>query len=153
MGATTTGSESGNDTMLWLPEELLEFLDLFLRDGEELPGLGMLLLRTAPRIERVTAIEPSGDAAELLLDGGDLAQRNRQEPFVAQRHTVFELQLLFEPLLAQPERGLGARREVGFEVVDVGLDRTGRLGRRVGEVAEDVEIVERREGRAGDRTR
>ena len=69
-----------------------------------------------------------------------------QQPIVAERHAVFEFQFLLEPLLPEPERGFGPRRQVVFEVVDVGLDGRSCLGRRVGEVAEDVQVVERRKG-------
>ena len=55
---------------------------------------------------------------------------------------VLELQLLLEPLASQTERRLGARREIGLEIVDVRLDRRRGLGGGVGQVAEDVEVVE-----------
>src|SRR5688572_7389663 len=106
----------------------------------------MLLFRTTPRIEGIPAVEAPGDAPELLLNSRKLAQRDRQKPFVTERHAVFELQLLFETFLAQPERELRARRQVVFEVVDVALDRSGRLGGRVGEVAENMEVIERCKG-------
>src|SRR6185503_20897734 len=109
-------------------EELLELLHLLFRDREELAGLRVLLLRTTPRIERIAAIEPAGDAAEFLLNESELAKRDGQEPLVTERDPVFELQFLLEPVLTQTERRLRPRREVGLEVVDVTLDRAGRLG-------------------------
>ena len=54
--------------------------------------------------------------------------------------------------LPSRNEALGPRGEVVFEVVEVGRDRRAASGRRVGEVAEDVQIVERRE-RAADRFR
>ncbi len=87
----------------------------------------MLLLGTAPRIEWVAAVEPARDASEFLLNEGELAKRNRQESIVAEGDSVFELQLLLEPLRTEPERRLRPRREIGLEVVNVALDRAGRL--------------------------
>ena len=67
-----------------------------------------------------------------------------------ERDAFVELQLLFELLPSEPERGLRARREIGLQVVDVRLDGGRGLGGRVREVAEDVQVVERRErARAG----
>ena len=63
----------------------------------------MLLLRATPRVQRVTAVQTTGDASELLLNGSELAERDWQQALVAQRDAVFQLQLLLEPLLAEPE--------------------------------------------------
>ena len=84
-------------------KELLELLDLLLRDRQELPGLRVLLFRATPRIQRVAAIETTGDTTEFFLHRSELAQRDRQKALVAERDAVFELQLLFEALLAEAE--------------------------------------------------
>ena len=63
-------------------EELFELLHLLLRDRQQLPGLRVLLLRATPRIQRVAAIEATGDAAEFLLHRSELAQRDRQQALV-----------------------------------------------------------------------
>ena len=54
----------------------------------------------------------------------------------------FEPQLLLELVAAEPERGARLRRELGFEVLDVGADGLRRFGLRVGEIAEQVQIVD-----------
>ena len=64
-----------------------------------------------------------------------------------------ELQLLLELVAAEPERRAGARRHVVLEVLDVRADGLRRFGLRVGEIAEQVQIVDAREARAADRRR
>ena len=91
---------------------------------------------------RIAAVDARGDAAELLLRVPQLAHRDREQPVGAERDALVEPELLLELLPPEPERALAARREVALEIVDVAADRGGRLGRRVGEIAEQVQIVE-----------
>ncbi len=77
----------------------------------------------------------------LQLAGGD-----GQQAIGAEREAFVEAELLLEPLAAQAERALAARREVGLEKLDVGGERGRRFGRRVGEVAEQVQVAEVAEG-------
>ena len=49
---------------------------------------------------------------------------------------------LFEALAAQPERRLGSRGEIGLQVLDVLGDGRRRVGGGVGQISQDVEIVE-----------
>ena len=63
------------------------------------------------------------------------------EPFV-------ELELLLELLAAEPERRARARRQLGLEVAAVALERVGGFHRRVGQVAQQVQVVH-----AGERAR
>ena len=148
VGATTTGSDSGIETIDWRCRNSTSSLICSCAAGTSASGFGVLFLRVAPRLDRIAAVQAAGDAAELLLDLAQLAQRDRQQAVRAQRDAFLELQLLLELLATEPERGLGARREIGLEVLDVRLDGGGGLRRRVGEVAEDVQIVERRRTRA-----
>jgi hypothetical protein len=74
-----------------------------------------------------------------------LAQRDREQPIGREGDALFELQLRSNLLAAEPERRLGPRRQVGLQIVDVGGDGRHGLGGRVGEVAQDVQVVERRE--------
>ena len=73
---------------------------------------------------------------------GQLARRDRQQPIGAERDAFFELQLLLELVAAEAERGARLRRELGFEVLDVGADGLRRFGLRVGEIAEQVQVVD-----------
>jgi len=73
-----------------------------------------------------------------------LALRDRQQPVGAERNALFELQLPLERLAPEPKRRLRARREVVFEVLEVAPDRLRRLGGGVGQVSQDVQVVERR---------
>jgi hypothetical protein len=105
----------------------------------------MLLLGVAPGLDGVGgAVQAARHLAELLLHLVQLAQRDRQQPIGAERDPLIEFQLLLEALATEPERRLGARREVGLEIPDVRRDGSGRLGGGVGQIAQDVEVVERR---------
>ena len=104
----------------------------------------MLLLRPTPRLDRISAIQSTRDLPEFLLNGRELPQRDREEAIGADLDAVFEFELPLEPLAPQTERGLRPRREVGLEIVEIRLDRRRGFGRRVGEIAENVEVVETR---------
>ena len=128
--------------------KVTSFADLVLRHlrpGCPGPGWSSLAARHAAT-GSPPLFEPRRDAAELLLRRPQLAPGNRQQLVHAERQPFLELQLPLELLAAQAERGAGARREVGLEVADVALQRVGRLGRRVGQVAEQVQVVHAREG-------
>ena len=75
-----------------------------------------------------------------------LAQGDLEQSIGADSQAFIELELLLELLPPEPEAALAARRQIGLEILDVAPDRCRRFGRGVGEIAEDVEIVERREG-------
>ena len=110
--------------------------------GDELAGRRMVGLGLLPRGQRIAAVDPRRDAAEFLLRLLQLARRDRQQAIGAEREPFVEGELLLEPLAAEAERALAARREVGLEKLDVGRDRGRRLGRRVGEIAEQVQIAQ-----------
>src|SRR5206468_4231075 len=57
----------------------------------------------------------------------------------------FELQLLFELVAPETERGFRPRREIAFQVIDISLDGGRSFSRCIRKVAQDVEIVERGE--------
>ena len=60
-----------------------------------------------------------------------------------QRDAFLEPQLLLELVAARGgTRRARLRRDLGFEILDVGADRLRRLGLRVGEIAEQVQIVD-----------
>ena len=71
-----------------------------------------------------------------------LARRDREQAIDRQRDAFVEPQLLLELVAPEPERGARLRRDLGFEILDVGADRLRRLGLRVGEIAEQVQIVD-----------
>jgi hypothetical protein len=76
-----------------------------------------------------------------------LAQADREQPVGAQGNAFVEFELLLEALATEPERRpWPAAQRFGFEVADVGRHEGRRFGSGVGQVSEDVEIVERREG-------
>ena len=83
---------------------------------------------------------------EFFLRGCELARRNREQAIDWQRDAFFEAQLLLEAIAPEAERALGLRPDVVFEIVDVGADRLHRFVARVGEIAEQVHVVDGREG-------
>ena len=82
----------------------------------------MIVLRLRPGGERIAAVQPRRDAAEFLLRLLQLAHRDRQQPIGAERHALVEPELLLEPLAAETERALAARREVVLEILEVRAD-------------------------------
>ena len=70
--------------------------------------------------------------------------RDRQQAIDVDGDALVELKLLLEALAAEPEGTTRARRQL-LEMRDRGGNRLGRFGRGVGEVAEDVQVVERGE--------
>ena len=83
----------------------------------------MLVLRGAPRGLDVAAVHLARDRSELLLHVAQLAQRDREQAIRGERDPFFELEFLLELVAAKTERRFRARREVGFEVVDVRFRR------------------------------
>ena len=124
--------------------------ELLLRDRNELAGRRMIVLGAGPGGERIAAVDPRRNAAELLLGLLQLARRDRQQAIGVERDALVEAQLLLEPLAAEPERSLAARRQIALEIFDVGADRGGGFGRRVREIAEQMQIARGRRTRAAD---
>ena len=78
-------------------QERLQLAQLLARGGEQLARLGMrFLLRLAPRLDRIAAVEPAGERAELLLRLAQLALGDREQPIDRQRNPLVEPQLLLE---------------------------------------------------------
>src|SRR5580765_210930 len=92
-----------------------------------------------------TAVQTTRDGTEFLLHLVQLAKRNGQKTIRAERNPFFELQLLFELVAPETERGFRPRCEIGFKVIDVSLDGGRGFRGRICKVAEDVQIVERGE--------
>ena len=99
----------------------------------------------APRRDGIAAVEATGHRAKLLLHVVELPERDGQQAIGAERDAFLVTELLLEVVATEAERRLRARREIRLQIVHIALDRGGRFGRRVREVAEDVEVVERRE--------
>ena len=112
-----------------------------LRGLGNLAGRRMIGLRAAPGLRRVSPVDAARDAPELVLG---LDARDREQPVGREADAFVELQLLLEFLAAEPERAARLRCLFAFEIVDVALDYRGRLGRGVGEIAKDVQIVNQR---------
>ena len=123
-------------------QEFFELTNLRLGHRDELAGRRVLLLRPTPRLDRVTTVQTTRNLPELLLNGRQLPQRDREEPIRADIDTVLELEFLLEAFAAQAERRLRPRRQVGLEVIEIRLDRRRGLGRCVREVAKNVKVVE-----------
>ena len=107
-----------------------------------LPARRMVGFGLLPCGQRIAAVHPRRDAAEFVLRRLQLARGDRQQAIGAEREALVEGELLLEPLAAEAERAFGARREVGLEELDVGRDRRRGLGRRVGEIAEQVQVAQ-----------
>src|SRR5687768_10856390 len=97
-------------------EEGFELLQVRLRYGYQRAGRRMIVLRLAPDLDRITAIEPAGHAAELLLHFVKLAQGDRQQPIGRQSDAFLGFQFLLEALATEPERGLGAGGQVVLQI-------------------------------------
>ena len=108
-------------------QERHELVELLLRDGHELPGWRMILLRLGPGRHGIAAVQARCDAAELLLRLAQLAHRDGQQPVGVERDPFVEPQLLLEAVAPQAERALAPRRQVLLEVLDVAGDCSGGL--------------------------
>ena len=106
----------------------------------------MLGFGLRPDLERGAAVHASGERLEQLLRGVQLPGGDRQQTFDRHREAFVELYLLFESIAPEPERGAGPRRDVVLEIFDIGADGLRRLGLRVGEIAQEVQIVNVGEG-------
>ena len=106
----------------------------------------MLLLRLAPRLDRIAAVQAAGELAEFFLRRGELTRRDGEQAVDRQRDAFFEPQLLLEAIAAETEGALRLRPNLVLEIGDVGADRLHRFGARIGEVAEQVHVVDVREG-------
>ena len=103
----------------------------------------MALLGLLPRLLGVAAIELGGRDAKLLAGVVQLAFGNGQQPIDGQAAEAFlQPQLLLELVAPEPEGRASLGRLFGFQVVDVPANRGGRLGGRIGEIAEQVEVVD-----------
>ena len=68
--------------------------------------------------------------------------RDCQQPVGVERDALVEPQLAVRTAAAEPEGAAGPGRQVRFQIFDVALDGLRRLGGRVGQVAQQVEVVE-----------
>ena len=132
--------------MLWRCRNVASSFTCASATSTSCPGPGCCLLRTAPGSHRVGAVHATGNRSKLLLRFAQLAQRDGEQPIGAERNAFIELQFAFEILAAQAERRLGPRGKICLQILDVVLDGMRRLGRRVGQISEDVKVVEARKG-------
>ena len=113
----------------------------------------MFGFRSGPGLERRAAVHASGQRLEQLLRGVQLPGGDRQQTFDRHRQSFVELHLLFEPVASEPERRARFWCDVVLEIADVGAHGLRRLGLRVGEIAQQVQIVDARRMRAAGRRR
>ena len=146
VGATVMLPLSGIDITGVARQERVQLVELFARGRDQRAGRGMFLLGLAPRRDRIAAVQAAGQLAELFLRRGQLARRDRQQAIDRQRDAFFEAQLLLEAIAPEAERALGLRPNVGLEIGDVGADRLHRFAARIGEIAEQVHVVDVGEG-------
>ena len=106
----------------------------------------MLGFGLRPDLERSAAVHASGERLKQFLGGVQLSGGDRQQTLDRQREAFVELYLLFESIAPEPESGAGPRRDVVLEIFDVGADGLRGLGLRVGEIAQEVQIVNVGEG-------
>ena len=124
-------------------QERLQLAELLARRREQLARLGMrLLLLLAPVLDRIAAVQAAGDACG--IPPASRAVRARRSR-AADRPTARCLRRSAASARSAPDRGgttPSPWADVVFEVVDVAADRLHGLLRRVGEVGEQVQIVE-----------
>ena len=119
-----------------------ELVKLFAPHVHQLAGSGMVGLRARPGLERIAAVDPPRDALKGLLRFRELTRGDRQQPVERHRNAFIEPQLLLQLVAAQPERCPRLRRDLGLEVLEIRTDRVRRLGLRVGEIRQQVQIVQ-----------
>ena len=102
----------------------------------------MLALGLGPRFRRIAAVQLRRGAPERVLRRRQLALGDRQQALGTEIQTFFQSQLLLEALAAQPERRTRFRRQVGLEGVDVRTNGVAGFDRGVGQIAEQVQIVD-----------
>ena len=154
VGATVMLPLSGIDTTGVARQEGVQLVELSARGGDQRARLRMLLLRLAPRFDRIAAVQAAGEPGGILpASRASSRVGDRQQPIDRQRDAFFEAQLLLEAIAAETERALRLRADVGLEIVDVGADRLHRFAARIGEIAEQVHVVDVRRTRAADRRR
>ena len=106
------------------------------------PGFGCWAL---VRAQASSGLPPFMRPARLLnascvVSSSRVAMASRRS--IGTADAFFELELLLELLAPQPERSAGLRADLVLEVVHVGSDRLARLGLCVGELAEQVQVVD-----------
>ena len=138
----------------WRSRNVRELVELLAADVDELARAGMLGLGARPGLERIAAVH----AARQRSGTPPASPSSSRVAMASSRSTGIEMpfvepDLLLELVAPEPERRAGLRRELGFEVLDVGADRLRRFGLRVGQIAEQVQVVDARQRRAADRRR
>ena len=88
-----------------------------------------------PFIRPASALNASCVAFNSRVRDGEQAIDRHRQPF-------FQAELLLESVVSEAEGGARFRRDFVLEVLDVGSDRLRGFGLRVGEVAEQVKIVD-----------
>ena len=122
--------------------ELREVRDLLLRGLRELARRGMIRLEAAPRVDRIRAVHSARNASELLLGLTELAQRDGQQAVGSEGDPLVQLQFLLELLAPEPERSAGLGGLLPFQVVDVALNRRCGFRGGIGQITEQVEIID-----------
>jgi len=108
VGATTTGSASGKrDDRLALEKLLKLFSAAPAPPLIASPGAGCCCFASRQAAPGSPPFNLPRDAAEFFLHVAQLAQRDREELVGRQRDAFLELQLFFELVATEAERGLG----------------------------------------------
>ena len=101
-------------------EKRRELLELLAAEGDELAGRRVLGLRARPALERIAAVHAAREALERLLRRlRARASRWRAADRAARRCPSSSFSFCSNVLAAQAERAAGARREIGFQVLEV----------------------------------
>src|SRR6185436_11713694 len=109
-------------------DERGELLHMLTARLDQFARRGMLRLRTRPRLQRIAAVQTSGQRSEGVLRRFQLAVGDVEQTIDRHRESLFELELLLELLSTEAERGAGPRGDIGFQVVDIRTERLRRLG-------------------------
>ena len=104
-------------------EKRRQLLELLTADGDELARLRMIGFGARPGLLRIAAVHAAGEALERLLGGFQLAGGDGEQPFQGDREAFVKLQLLLEIRAAEAERRPRARRQIVFEIFEVGPQR------------------------------
>ena len=128
------------------PDERHELVQLPLRDAYELARGRMACLGVSPKLDGIALTQACCDATELLLGGTQLPHRDRQQRVGAGGDALLQPQPLLQELAPDPERRSALWRHVLLEMLDVSAQSIARQRRGIGEVTQQVKVIDVCEG-------
>ena len=113
--------------------------------GISSPAAGVPGLDLLPHVRRI-ALALARQPAELFLRRLELPERDLRQALGRQVDPLVEAQLLAEALRTEPKGSTAPRGQLFAQVADVGPQGVDGVGRRVGQVAQQVHVLQVAEG-------